>query len=130
MILEPLFNLVVSISTALVSTVFRYFFPKKENDEERSWKQYMIYTIYGIIGLSVLSITFLIHLGIGYFIHSGLSAGLRLQTEGLEFQVRKIRVVPSAKIVSNHNMLFKTCLIFKLRVLSSNGLGEIRVMPA
>jgi len=87
MILEPLFNLVVSISTTLVSTVFRYFFPKKENDEERSWKQYMIYSIYAIIGMSILSITFLIHLGIGYFIHSGLSAGLRLQTEGLEFQV-------------------------------------------
>ena len=47
----------------------------------------MIYSIYAIIGLSILSITFLIHLGIGYFIHSGLSAGLRLQTEGLEFQV-------------------------------------------
>ena len=87
MILEPLFNLVVSISTTMVTAIFRYFFPKKENDEERSWKQYMVYTIYGIIGLSVLSITFLIHLGIGYFIHSGLSAGLRLQTEGLEFQV-------------------------------------------
>ena len=47
----------------------------------------MIYSIYAIIGMSILSITFLIHLGIGYFIHSGLSAGLRLQTEGLEFQV-------------------------------------------
>merc|ERR1711953_1618419 len=47
----------------------------------------MIYSIYAIIGMSILSITFLIYLGIGYFIHSGLSAGLRLQTEGLEFQM-------------------------------------------
>ena len=87
MILEPLFNLAVSISTAFVSTIFRYFFPKKENEEDSNWRQYMIYTIYVIVGLSILSITFLIHLGIGYVVHSGLSAGLRLQTEGIEFQV-------------------------------------------
>lgn len=86
MILDSLIQLALSMVNSIVTALITYFWPNYQSTTEQA-RHYVLYGLYALVGLMLLSCTFLINVLIGWCIHSAMISGLRLQHEGIEFEI-------------------------------------------
>jgi len=86
MILDSLIHFAISLVNSIVGAIISYFAPNYQSKTEQV-RNYIRYGLYALVGWIVLSFAFLINLLIGWCIHSAMISGLRLQHEGIEFEM-------------------------------------------